>query len=390
MDEHPASPSAAPQTDERAQRRRLNPGGAERPVRHGGHPGPHVTLTSPSADERTLVREASPEKQTMYTSILVALDGSAFAERALPVAIALARRSDARLSLVHVDEPHAWPPVALPTDPRLETEPWSGIHRALDALADRIRAQHGIQTAVTCLEGSAARALARHVASSDAELLVMATHGSGGLSRAWLGSVADHMVRHSAVPVLLVRPGATGAARGEPLFRRILVPLDGSSLAERALEHAVSLALPGATAFTLLQVVVPESVPVPPYAVTWAMDRADLARRMREGVTYLERPRADLAENGFTAAAEVVGNRSVARGILDYARKHDVDLIALATHGRGGVGRLLMGSVADKILRGARMPLLIYHPPGTEDVVGPLGLPDTATQRAAPSTPSPA
>ena len=327
---------------------------------------------------------------TVYTSILVALDGSAFAERALPVAIALARRSDARLSLVHVDEPRVWTSWAPPTDPRVRTEPWSGIHRALDALAYRIRAQHGIQTSVTCLEGSAARALAHHVASSGADLLVMSTHGSGGLSRLWLGSVSEHLVRHSSVPLLLVRPAGTGAARGEPLFRRILVPLDGSSLAERALEHAMSLASPGETSFTLLQVVVPESAPVPPYAVTWTVDRADRARRMRDGKAYLERPRADLAENGFTAAADVVVNRSPARGILDFAKRQDVDLIALATHGRGGVGRLLMGSVADKILRGAKTPLLVYHPPGTEDVVGPLTLPDMATESTGPPTPSPA
>ena len=326
----------------------------------------------------------------MYTSILVPLDGSAFAERALPVAIALAHRSAARLSLVHVDEPHDWPSAAPPTGPRLETETGPGIHGALDALADRIRAQRGIETGVTCLEGSAAPALARHVAASGADLVVMPAHGSGGLSRAWLGSVADHLVRHSSVPVLLVRPGATGTSRGEPLFRHILVPLDGSSLAERALEHAVTLASPGETEFTLLQVVFPESVPVPPYAVTWAVDRADLARRMREGMTYLERPRADLAENGFTATAQVVGNRSIARGILDYARKHAVDLIALATHGRGGVGRLLMGSVADKILRGVRTPLLIDHPPGTEDVVSQSPLPDAAAHGRAPPTPSPA
>ena len=325
----------------------------------------------------------------MYASILVPLDGSPFAERALPMAIALARRSDARLSLVHVDGPDV-SLFGLPAGPRRDAEIKSGLHRALETLANRIRAQHGLETDVTCLEGSVGPTLTQCIVASGADLIVMSTHGSGGLSRAWLGSVADHLVRHSSIPLLLVRPGAIGAARGEPLFRHVLVPLDGSSLAERVLEHAVTLATPRQTAFTLLQVVVPWSMSAPRYSNAWSVEQVDLARRVREAASHLERPRAELTENGFEATAEAFGSPSIARSILDYARKHDVDLITIATHGRGGVRRLLMGSVADKILRGARTPLMIYHPPATDDVVSPLTLAESgADHKPAPPAHAP-
>ena len=308
----------------------------------------------------------------MFTSILVPLDGSPFAERALPVALGLARRSQARIELVHVDDPRLDPSGIPMPDPRLDSERRTGVHHALDALAGQLAARNASEIRVTCLEGPVAQTLEDYITSSGPDLVVMSTHGEGGLSRLWLGSVADHLVRHSPVPVLLVRPGATGAAHGEPLFRHILVPLDGSTLAERALEHAVSLATPGQTAFTLLQVVVPVSVAPQPYTSTGvAINGENMDQRVRDVKTYLERLRGELAENGFDAAARVVAHWSIASSILEYAGEHEVDLIELATHGRGGVARLLLGSVADKLVRGARTPLLIYHPPRADDTESP-------------------
>lgn len=309
----------------------------------------------------------------MFTSILVPLDGSAFAERGLPIAVALARRSQARIELVHVDNPHIYPSGVPMPDPRLDNELRTGVHHALDVLAGQLAARNASEIRVTCLEGPVARTLEHYITSRGPDLVVMSTHGEGGLSRLWLGSVADHLVRHSSVPILLVRPGATGAAHDEPLFGHILVPLDGSKLAERALEHAVTLATPGATAFTLLQVVVPVSVAPQPYTSTGvAINGENMDQRVHDVEIYLERLRGELAENGFDAAIKAIAHWSVAASILEYAGEHAVDLIAVATHGRGGVARLLLGSVADKILRGAQTPLLIYHPAGTEDAASSL------------------
>jgi nucleotide-binding universal stress UspA family protein len=303
----------------------------------------------------------------MFTSILVPLDGSPFAERALPIALALARRTRARIELVHVNDQRVYPSGVPMPDPRLDNELRNAVHHALDALAGRLAARNASEIRVTCLEGPVAQALEHYIASSGPDLVVMSTHGEGGLSRLWLGSVADHVVRHSSVPILLVRPGATGAAHDEPLFRHILVPLDGSAFAERALEHAVTLATPGETAFTLLEVVVPVSVAPQPYTSTGvAINGENIDQRVRDVKTYLERLRGELAENGFDVATRVVAHWSIASSVLEYADDHDVDLIALATHGRGGVARLVLGSVADKLVRGAQTPLLIYHPARVE------------------------
>ena len=302
----------------------------------------------------------------MYTSILVPLDGSAFADRALPVALALAHRSQARVILVHVVEPGFSPSEASVSGSPLDSELGAGLHQSLAALAKLLEARHEIDIDFICLEGPVARRLEEYACSSGAELIVMSTHGQGGLSRAWLGSVADHLVRHSPVPVLLVRPGAIGTAQGEPLFRRILVPLDGSKLSEAALEHAVTLATPGETEFTLLRVVVPQPIAHLYPARDALMRQEDREREEREAEGYLGRLCEEFAESGFAVTGKVLIHRNVARGILDHARDHQTDMIALATRGRGGVARLLLGSVADKLLRGARTPLLIYHPPQTE------------------------
>jgi nucleotide-binding universal stress UspA family protein len=304
----------------------------------------------------------------MFTSILVPLDGSSFAERAIPVAVALARRTRARIELVHVNDPRVYPSGVPMPDRRFDNELRSGVHDALDSLARRLSAGRAGEITVTYLDGAIAPSLEQYIVASGPDLVVMSTHGAGGVSRLWLGSVADHLVRHSSVPVLLVRPGATGATRGEPLFRHILVPLDGSTLAERALEHAVTLATPGETTFTLLRVVVPVSVASQPYVGDGvAINRENMELREHDAKAYLDRLRGDLSENGFETATSILSHWAIASSVLQYAAEHNVDLISVATHGRGGVARVLLGSVADKILRGAETPLLIYHPAPADD-----------------------
>lgn len=327
----------------------------------------------------------------MYTSILVPFDGSAFGERALPIALALAQRSGARIELVHAHERNLYPSGAPMYDAQAEDEFTAGMQKSLESLADRLRLKTALTVTTKFLEGRVTHTLREYLLSSGADLVVMTTHGYGGLSRAWLGSVADHLVRHSNIPVLLVRPGAAGAS-GEPLFRRILVPLDGSPVAEAALDHAVMLGTPGATEYLLLEVVVPRPIAAYPYPTNLtATDQGDLERRQVDARTYLERVRMEFRSSGFEAKADVVVHRQVARGILEQARAYGADLIALSTHGAGVMSRLLLGSVADKILRAAKTPLLLYHPPRTsgeqsqweveESIAKPVGT--GATRRAS-------
>src|SRR5690606_20494581 len=155
----------------------------------------------------------------MYKRIMVPLDGSPFSERALPLAVALAHRSGAELRLVHVLVP-------LANKAFLESE--RSEQEYLERLAQKITEESGVRaTAVRLVGRQAVGELSYYSAEEGIDLVVMATHGWGGLQRAWLGSVTDGLVREARVPVLAFRPRKKDAPRidGKAL-ERILVPLD--------------------------------------------------------------------------------------------------------------------------------------------------------------------
>ena len=323
----------------------------------------HGILTSHSGG-RPIFLVQPIESDSMFTRILVPTDGSDFSDSVLPFAAVLARRSDAALELVHVHRYFPYSQGAPAHDRGLDNDEKARTHHRIANTQARLAAYLGRDVSVTWLEGPPAHTLGEYVSKSGADLVVMTTHGRGGLSRVWLGSVADHMVRHSPVPVLLVRPTEAGVAwLEEPVLRRIVIPLDGSELAESILERAVMLATPGETELALLQVVVPlmvASYPDLPSGI--AFDRGDLERRQRAAERYLERLADELRANGFATTVIVAVDSHIARAILDYAEDADADLIALATHARGAPARFVLGSVADKVLRAATMPLLMFRP----------------------------
>lgn len=300
----------------------------------------------------------------MYTWILVPHDGSDFGDRALPLAVSLARRSKAMLELVHIHEPYIYASGAPAFDRRLDDELRAKMRHRLENTRERVAQYLGHEVLLARMEGPVARTLEKHVADSGADLVVMTTHGRGGMSRIWLGSVADHMTRHSPVPVLFVRPSTAAVTwREGTLPRRIVIPLDGSELAETILDHAVILATPGETELALIQVVVPLAAPSYPHTTSgFAFTEDDLARRQRTAETYLERLAVQLRAHGFATTVRITTHEQIARAILDYAMHADADLIALATHGRGAAARLAIGSVADKVLRAAITPLLMFRP----------------------------
>ena len=288
----------------------------------------------------------------MYRSLMVALDGSAFAEHALPLALGVARLAGASLHAVLVHPPYAFldpetmSAYALEADARRE-----GRKSAyLQDVAARLSAVSPTPVTATLLEElDVAHALIAHAAARGADLIVMTTHGRGPLMRAWLGSVTDEFVRRSATPVLVVRPtgGAVDLTR-LPEVRRILVPLDGSPFAERVLEPALALGSLTGAEYTLLRV-------VPPGAEG---PRA-------EAEAYLNGMAGRLRGQGARVEVKVRPGRQPAVAILEEETAGGADVIALATHGRRGAARLLLGSVADKVLRGATVPVLLYRPPGS-------------------------
>ncbi len=303
---------------------------------------------------------------TDFKSILVPLDGSAFAEQALPFATELAKRGGGSLHLVLV---HHLQSATIDTATinmfnHVETAARTCEQAYLDGSAAKLRAAGiDVGSAVT-LDGPTAPSLAQYVRDAGIELVVMATHGRGGIQRAWLGSVADQLIRSLQVPVLLVRPTEQGTV---PALTKgqILVPVDASTLAEEVLEPAAKLARIWDREISVLQVVAPVALAQDAMvAISAAYDEELTSLRREQAQPYVDGVADRLRGRGLRASGAAVVGTLVAETILTTARSGEVSLIAVATHGRGGLQRLALGSVADKLVRGADVPVLVYRPTG--------------------------
>ncbi len=192
---------------------------------------------------------------------------------------------------------------------------------------------------------------------------MLATHGRSGISRLWLGSVAEALLRTSAVPLLLIRPHESADEerwrRPEPI-QRVLAPLEPGDVAVQAIEPARRLGETFGAAMSLIRVI---SWPyealdsLTPGGLVFAS--GDLPAARARAVTDLEQIAATIRAQGTPVSVDVVDDLVPARGILGYAREHGSDVIAMTTHARTGFERLLLGSVADKVARGADGPVLL-------------------------------
>jgi nucleotide-binding universal stress UspA family protein len=302
----------------------------------------------------------------MFTKILVPLDGSSIAEQAIPVAVSLARAARASLDFLGVHQPLAVQVTNLLEE--LEHARWHEDNRYITSIADETRATVDVPVTEAVLSGEPAAVICKRALDEGANLVVMTSHGRTGFSRAWLGSVADGVVRRAAVPVLMLRIADAAPDREgvTPLLERILVPLDGSRAAEAVLEPARALAEAFGGTLVLLRVVQPVPMgTVPPMGFAGGTIVEDeeathvVALEARREVEAIAR---GLADRGFASVERhVVVETGVARAILDFANRHRVDLIAMSTHGRGA-SRLVVGSIADKVLRGSALPVLLRRP----------------------------
>lgn len=301
----------------------------------------------------------------MISSVLVPLDGSPLSEQALPMAELIAQPLRARIRLAMV---HPFPP--LPLDPHgreLYVQAELAFRKAESAYVHRmakdVRDGSPTATGTAYLEGAVGPALRDYVEEIGADMIVMSTHGRGGLNRLWLGSVADYLVRSVDVPILLVRPENQPPTAVSFKPRGILVPLDGSLSAEAVLEPAAEIAKALGAEMTLVQVVRPAAVMSDRpaiFAVDYDEQLATLWRS--EAEDYLEDLAEGLREQGIRATSVAVTGYSVHGTLLDLATGESGMMIAMATHGRGGLRRLMVGSVADKLIRTAQVPVLVVRP----------------------------
>jgi nucleotide-binding universal stress UspA family protein len=311
-------------------------------------------------DESQKTVRGSEGGHVMLRSILVPLDGSELAERALAYATALSIPTGARLILVRAVRAHTLPG----TDQR-------------SAQADAVRAAEeylfdvavgligrGFQCECATPYGNAAKWIVEDAGLRHADLIVMTTHGRTGPGRWLLGSVAESVVANASVPVLVER--AWRPIRREPLLMeqpRLLVPLDGSAFAEAALEPAAALAIDLGARLVLLRV---ESKPVDVLKDSTGRVLAYVDQLLEQASSVATDYLQGLAERvanqwpGVTVQTEVVfGEPSAA--IAEAARDPGAALIVMATHGRTGAPRAVMGSVAGRVLEQGNVPLVLVR-----------------------------
>jgi nucleotide-binding universal stress UspA family protein len=299
----------------------------------------------------------------MYRVIMVPVDRSAFSREAVFQGLRLAEKNGAQLRLVRVGSMSIV--VGGPEMAALENKAW-GTERdnmltQLYRLAAECRANAHVDVTATLEDGPIADALRGHALRHSVDLIVMATHARRGIARVWLGSVADRLIRDTGIPILAVRPTslATELASGS-CFKRILVALDGSALAEKSLKPALTLAEMEQAEVTLLRVVPSEKdIPV---GEMHALIGPARACDVDEAQNYFAGLQVALTEHRVPIHSVVVVAADVPAAILSFAEMHDADLIAIATHGRGGISRAMIGSVADRVLSEGGISALILHP----------------------------
>ncbi|WP_255194398.1 universal stress protein [Natronobeatus ordinarius] len=275
----------------------------------------------------------------MYEHILVPTDGSEPATAALEYAAELAATDDASVSVVTVSD---------------GSDPGAGVvAAACDRIADAGGAAEG-----AVLDGTPHEVILEAASERAVDAIVMGTRGRQGVGRFVLGSVAERVVRDADVPVFAVRDDEDVRLGYPP--ETVLVPVDGSEHASRALEAGLGLARAHDATVHLLSAVDtrPTGVDV---GSSPNVDAVAASAR-----TIVEEAETVATEAGFDDVATMVTFGSAHREIPAYAAENDVDLVVMGTHGRSGVDRFLLGSVTERVLRTAPAPVLTVRGPESD------------------------
>ena len=307
----------------------------------------------------------------MIRSILVPLDGSPFGEHALPTAAALARRAGATLHLAHVHQASVpLTPAGIVIHDSFDLDQLRGEQSYLADVAGRVTAGAPLPVEKALLEGDVVLGLKTYAERHSIDLVVMSTHARGAFARFWLGSIADDLAHEIPQPILLVPPAdAPTAPEQEPTLRSIVVPLDGSALAEKILGPAEKLCRLFGAELHLIRVNRPVALPGQTLGRSGSLEQlleemaCEAERELDEARTYLAQIAAGLIAKGVKVHTRAVIGREPVSSILTEAKGDRADLIAMQTHGRRGLARLFMGSVADGIVKGG-VPVLLHHTAG--------------------------
>ena len=294
-----------------------------------------------------------------WTSILTPLDGSPVADAALPYAVALARVSGASVHLFAVVErqPRGLTERSEQVAAQIEQARRQALAEHLAVASAWVREQH-VSVTAEIVVGEPVDEILTAAEREGVSAVAIATHGRSGLDRAAMGSVADKLIRLLRRPVLVIRPPYYPPPLRPVSLQRVMVPLDGSELAEAVLPLAADLAGAAGARLTLVRVEPwhTEGLAPPGTVPEFTRQEEEAAAEVR---AYLDGVRARLPQE---LPVEVVVLRGrPADTLIEYARYERIDLTVMSTHGRSGLGRLLLGSVADRVIRGG-VPVLLVRP----------------------------
>jgi len=304
----------------------------------------------------------------MFEHLLVPLDGSRLAEAALPAAAFLSKTLGARVTLIHVIERGAPQEIHGEQHLSVPTEASAYLGEVADrAFSPGVRVEQHVHTAEV---KDVARSIVEHADELGPDLIVMCTHGQGGLRTWLLGSIAQQIIALGVTPVLLIQPDGV-AATPDFACRWLLVPLDGSPDHEQGLVIAAALARACAADVHLLMVV-PTVGTLPgehgtaarllPGATSAWLDMSEEAAR-----AYLQTKVIDLQASDLATTTEV-SRGDPAGGIARIARRVQADLIVMGTHGKSGMDAFWSGSVAAQVSSRSRVPMLLVpvHESGSD------------------------
>ena len=295
----------------------------------------------------------------MYQKLLIPLDGSDQAECALEYAAEISQRIGSQATLFHV---------CAPTEHHLQKMHEGYLAYQTMLLKDLLKqaGAEGTRVDSTMVFGDPANEILGYANEHNVDLIAMTTHGRSNISRWLMGSVADKVVRHSRVPVRLVKSSMpAGELQPRPPGNKILVLVDGSPISEQVLPHVVVHARMFDAEVTLLRVcenpVIPADYPEGIMELSWEEHVNRITERdTQESRYYVDNLSDWLKTQGVKSHTEML-NGSPAEEILRYIESRQFDLIAITTHGSSGVTRWAMGSVAQKVLQATSMPLLLVR-----------------------------
>jgi nucleotide-binding universal stress UspA family protein len=294
----------------------------------------------------------------MSRKLLVPLDGSKASEAVLPWAEAFARITGSSLVLARVILSRRYAAEYLTTGVHRQhtmTE-WQTANAYLEHVQHALESR-GFDVQTVVREGVVVENILDVADEVRASAISLCTHGRHGLARFFLGSIAEGLIHEATIPLLII-PAEAGRHRATPGFGRILVPLDGSDLAERALEYAEGF-LPG-TSTTLVHVVTPEAEEVTSAEDSLLLDPTESERLVASARSYVEGVADQLHGAGRRAYVMTMSGKP-ARQILLAAHAAEASAIVMTTHGRTGPGRWRLGSVADEVVRNGDRPVLLIN-----------------------------